>query len=260
MKILIAGDTHGNEKHIERVFSHAQNEECELIIQVGDFGYGWSFDPAGNDRFSLRCAELVDQTGIEIWWLGGNHENYDDLYAKIGDDLPKGFEMFPGVVYLGRGYSFVLDDVKFLACGGAVSVDRRMRVPYVSWWPQEAINNVDIERCKVAGKVDVLLTHDFAWESDIVDRHLDSYWGEVAQRDTEANRRRVSEILHNCDADRMFHGHLHHFYSEMLSYSHGGMTRDIHRTHVSGLGKDMDPLWKSTMIFDTEEFNEKKRK
>lgn len=252
MRICLAGDIHGNKNHAKNVFSEACHKNADLIIQVGDYGYGWHLTQFKGTGGKVECdfthfiSDLVKETGIPFMWLDGNHENFDHLYETLPDFTPQEdgtFEMAPGVFYIPRGTRLEFGGVKFLVCGGAVSVDKRMRVPYVSWWAQEALTQEDVDKCARAGKVDVLLTHDFPWEGTIVDRHLDSYWGEQAGYDTAHNRKLVSEILKNSGAKLQVHGHLHIEYDEMICN---------HSVHLKGLNCDGTPMRESTVIYDTE--------
>ena len=65
--------------------------------------------------------------------------------------------------------SFRLDSETFTvgmkAIGGAVSIDKMYRTPYVSWWPEEEITYHDIDNAldhleKINNKVDYVITHE----------------------------------------------------------------------------------------------------
>lgn len=48
----------------------------------------------------------------------------------------------------------------WLALGGAGSIDRLVRVPGHSWWPEEVITDADVVTAAASGPVDVLVCHD----------------------------------------------------------------------------------------------------
>ena len=247
-KILFAGDTHGNYAHTERVFDHALRNDADLIVQVGDFGFGWQQIADGSDYFSSLVSGLAQTHRIPLYWLGGNHENYDALDALVGTAPPDVSEIAPQVYYLARGATLTFDGVRFLFCGGATSVDKKYRVDGVSWWRQEEISYADVDRCKAQGTVDFLITHDFPWEVDgVVDRHLDPYWGEEAQEKTIASRKKISTILSNCNAFFQIHGHLHINYNQTI-------TVNEHPVLVRGLGCDGMPMEMSTYLIDTNDY------
>lgn len=257
MRICLAGDTHGNSIHMQNVFTHARRMDADLIVQLGDFGYGWSSRQVkggkAEDEFSLNVSKFARRTGIDLWWLGGNHENYDlieDRILTLPGEEDGTIEYLPGVRYIPRGVVLDLDGVRFLTCGGACSVDQGYRELGRSYWIQELTSDADVARCAEAGKVDVVLTHDFPFECEVVDRHLSPLWGEKAQRETIGNRRQISRILAASGAKRLVHGHLHHRYDEMIMVPNQ-VTRDMRQVHVTGLDCDGTLMQDSTYFFDT---------
>ena len=251
-KILLAGDFHGNANHAERVFWRARAEGAEAVVQLGDYGFGWETRQYKGTGGVVECAftrtmeKFVARTDIPFYWIDGNHENFDLLESTLGGLYPEDdgtYMLRPGVFYIPRGTMLNWSGVRILCCGGAVSVDRRHRTPYVSWWPQEAITDENVERCALQGEADILLTHDFPWECNIVDRHLAPYWGEEANTNSSLDRMRVSTILNECRAYAVFHGHLHIPYYEEIRYPNGSAV-------VKGLDCDATPLDGSTHLLD----------
>jgi len=252
MKILFVGDTHGNLTHTRNVFAHACRMEADRIVQVGDFGYGWDRQQfAGTDgriecRFTRKVSEVAQKTGIPLYWLPGNHENYDFLEETLDtlEAKPDGtYELAPMVFYIPRGALLEIDGKRLLFCGGAVSIDKKRRTPGKSWWPQELITPEDVAKCAVAGQVDVLITHDFPWECEVVDRHLAPYWGAEAQDNTIKNRKNISRILETCGAKLNIHGHLHVSYTELIQV--GG-----NEVKVVGLDCDGTPMSDCTVLLN----------
>ncbi len=252
MKILLVGDTHGNFRHIRNVYAHAARKEVDQIIQLGDFGFGWARDPA-HCLFSVAVSELALETAIPLYWLDGNHENFDflDILLEGREPLADGTYMIePDVYYVPRGTMLHRDGKKIMVCGGATSVDKAFRTPHESWWEQEAITYDDIYAVRraahVDGPADVLLTHDFPWECDIVDRHLNPRWGEGVTDMVRAGRTKVSEVLVASGAHRQFHGHLHLRYDENITVRQGSV-------HVTGLDKDDEMMDLCAYLLDTDE-------
>lgn len=246
MRILLAGDTHGNAFHLGRVFDHAVGKGAERIVQLGDFGYGWATTADGDDLFVETASQYAAKSGIPLYYIEGNHENFDALEAVLADKTPEPdgtYRMADGVYYIPRGTLLWWDGVRILCCGGATSVDKKYRVNGVSWWRQEEILFADVDTCLGRGRADILLTHDFPWESTVVDRHLDPYWGVEAQEKTLASRKKISRILGNCAAALNVHGHLHVPY-----------TQDVHvrgqRTRIIGTNCDATPMHESTLLLD----------
>ena len=249
MKIILAGDFHGNLFHAEQVFHHAQGKGAEAIVQLGDFGFGWEFTRSGACKFTEQIGEMAAQHGVPLYWIDGNHENFDLLEQTLAGLTPQADGTYRlsadpvGVFYIPRGTVLEWDGQRILCCGGAVSIDKGRRRQGVSWWPQEPIGDSDVEKCFEAGPADILLTHDFPMECNIVDRHLDPYWGEEANANSQANRKRVSKILVGSDARRVFYGHLHISYEERI-YPLG------HEVTVRGLDCDATTMRSSTFLLD----------
>ena len=63
-----------------------------------------------------------------------------------------------------RGEIMTLEGKTFFCLGGACSIDKALRTPHVSWWPDEEITRHDIDNAianldKVNNKVDYVITH-----------------------------------------------------------------------------------------------------
>jgi predicted phosphodiesterase len=163
MKVLLAGDTHCNRSHVTYLFNVARDNDCSLIIQLGDFGF-WPRHKQGSEYLE-HCQGLAKRRGVELWWLDGNHEDHDfiDAFApekeKIYTTVGRRGALYPNLKYLSRGARFELDGVKFIAYGGAFSVDRAQGAKFVSWFPQEMIDLGHVESLSNE-PVDVLLSHD----------------------------------------------------------------------------------------------------
>jgi hypothetical protein len=245
---------------MRNVFAHACRVEAEQIIQVGDFGYGFDRKQYKGGDSLLECVfvrhveKMVEETGIPLYWLPGNHENYDLLgYAIEGEGTALAapitlqddgtYECRPGVFYIPRGTVLERGEKRILACGGAASVDKARRQPFISWWPGELITDADVAKCRQAGKVDILLSHDLPLAVSVVDRHLDPYWGEEAARTTLENRVKISRVLSNCGATLMIHGHLHHGYTEEVRINDQVVK-------VIGLDQGTAPMYDSTHLLN----------
>ena len=234
MNITLAGDWHGNVQHMRWAYAVACRHDTDVIVQLGDFGFGFDKRQYKGTGGRLECvfthqiSKIAQETGIPCYWLDGNHENFDLLEETLADLTPEEdgtYQIAPMVFYIPRGTAMTWGGKRWLCCGGAVSVDKLRpppgRVPYISWWPQEAITDEDVETCRLAGQADIVLSHDMPFGPTIVDRHLGAYWGEEAQRNTEANQTRLTTILENSGARELFHGHLHIPYTEEIINRNG---------------------------------------
>ena len=169
MNVLIAGDIHGDYHHILRLLEVARNHDCNIILALGDFGY------FPNRKWSIEFLTLTNnacqKSGMNIYWLDGNHENHADIFQMTQGANDQSFltvmneTILSNLHYLPRGYVFDIDDVSFMSYGGAYSIDRSMRVKNISWFPEEMI---DIEHLRSLPDqhVDILLTHDVPYGFD----------------------------------------------------------------------------------------------
>jgi len=246
VRILLVGDTHRNSTFLASAFAAAKRNECELIVQLGDFGFGWQWLPLTDTlavcKFSAIASMLVEKTGIGLRFIDGNHENFDKLsLLPVGETGMR--EVAPGVFHLPRGMRFEIDGASFLALGGATSLDRLARTPSVSWWEAEAITTRDVEACG-SETVDVLLTHDMPLQCGLRSDRAQSGFGIKADMDWYLNRLRVAEVVETVRPKWVFHGHLHHRYERDL--------RPELATTVLGLASDKSPLGLSSVVFDTQ--------
>ena len=261
-RLLLAGDVHANSQHMQAVMGHACRVDADAVVQLGDWGYGFGLSQRKITSekyctFTDHVSKFVQRTEnvatgrrkIPVFWIDGNHSNFDHLEEvceKVGLNDGDTYEVAPDVFYVPRGTLLMFGAKRFLCCGGGTSIDKKQRTPFVSWWPQEAITDADVEKCAEAGQVDVMLTHDFPWEVNVVDRHLDPYWGVEAQEQVIHSRNQISKIAGRAKPKHLIHGHLHHAYQEDI------LVEDW-LIHVRGLTCDNHSMATSTFLLDTED-------
>lgn len=114
----VIGDCHG---HISIKNRNRRNylnliKKAEYSLQLGDMGFNYS--PLAN----------VDSDKHRV--IGGNHDNYDNLTKHFLGDF--------GVVEVPFNYFFIR---------GELSVDKKYRVPNVSWWQAEEMTTARMNEC-----------------------------------------------------------------------------------------------------------------
>ena len=69
----------------------------------------------------------------------GNHENYDLIKSCAVERVfgADAYKLNPRTFYLMNGEIYNIEGIKSFVFGGADSIDKAYRVPYVSWWPEE---------------------------------------------------------------------------------------------------------------------------
>ena len=133
-RIVVAGDWHGDEEWaisvIRRVPRLLAAESQRIVLHLGDFGI-WP-DQHGKaylDRVSGALAEAE----AELWFVDGNHEDFAQLGKLDENPGPDGrVTVVPRVMHLPRGYRWNWHGLTWLACGGAVSLDRAVRTEGVT--------------------------------------------------------------------------------------------------------------------------------
>lgn len=159
--IFITGDTHGDVDYKKLLKLKEMNLSHEdYLIICGDAAICWS------PKVTQYFLDLYNDLGCTILFIDGNHENFTML-----NSLPlveyKGALMHQvdeHIFHILRGEIMTLNNITFLCLGGACSIDKAYRTPYVSWWPEEEINKHDIDNAianlqKTNNKVDYVITH-----------------------------------------------------------------------------------------------------
>lgn len=217
MKVLVAGDTHGRMWQVNYLLDVAREQGCDRIVQVGDFGYWPHIEP-----FAERVNRAAMRAGIDVYWLDGNHENFDMLEEVVDVDAAEPQQMLANLWYLPRGATWEWDQLRFMSLGGAYSIDVASRVEGSSWWRQELLTREQVERAMDRGLVDVLFTHDAP--DGVCPIIREGYKGDLI---SQGNRKAISAVMEAVHPRLLVHGHYHHRYS-----------RVVHGTHVEGLGRD----------------------
>lgn len=217
MFVMICGDWHGDLPWADLCLRTARENGIDTILQLGDNGFVWRTDRTDGLEVVAR------EHGVHVAFLPGNHEGWEIL-DQCEKGRPDGAEYEQGplggyllqqhVEYLGRVHRFELGGRTFLSVGGAVSVDKAMRSPYISWWPQEETTDLDVLRAIKDGPVEVLLTHDAPANETLEAALSGNGWYLAAKLESEslANRTRIRDIYNAVTPKLAFHGHFHHAY------------------------------------------------
>lgn len=256
MRFLIAGDTHGNLRHVHYLIKCAHETKATSVVVVGDFGY-WEHTDAGRE-FLDRVDQLANIRGVTVYFLDGNHDKTSLLLARYADQVGAGgfLQVRSYIKYIPRGHSWTWDRIRFLALGGAYSIDKFIRLqqekdrglpPGSLWFPEEEMSDGDLHTAigRLSG-VDVILAHDKPAGST-PDRNF---------KDLPLclpNQRRLQLAIRALEPLAFYHGHLHHHYAQRMEYTaaRNGVPKDV---LVRGLGCDGMGA-DSWVLFDTEVFN-----
>ena len=233
-RILVAGDWHGNEDWalnvIRRVPGLLAGEPRRLILHLGDFGI-WP-DRAGL-AYLARITEVLAETGAELWFIDGNHEDFG-LLAKLdaGGSITDGRVLVrPGVYHLPRGCRWAWHGRAWLGCGGGVSLDKAVRTAGVDWWPDEEITTAQVAAISAAGPADVLVSHDCPAGVQHDFGHPPPGWDPADLARNDAHRQRLRSLVDAVQPSYVMHGHLHRAYQRDCDFGYGPV-------QVTGLAAD----------------------
>jgi hypothetical protein len=147
MSILFSGDFHADSrgeldliteeallvKYGEEIYSN-----IKYHIILGDGGFMWPHN-VERDKYNYK---MLGKRPFPVLCVLGNHEpiygmkNIPEADIGIGEAVYK-IKSKPFVAYLKRGKVYIIDGIKFLVLGGALSIDKYRRIPNVTWWEKE---------------------------------------------------------------------------------------------------------------------------
>lgn len=232
----IAGDWHGNLRYIERALMFLKNKEKDVVIHLGDLGT--LSDP---HNFIGYLTENARRADIIVAFIDGNHENFEWLlrHPVDADGIRR---LSSHVWHLPRGYRWEWGGVKFLALGGAYSIDQEDRVLGVDRFLEETITVGDMHEATQGGEVDVMFTHDAPNFVTIPGLLKPSGFPYQDELESEMHRSNLGLVVDTVKPKYLFHGHFHIRYSALRK------RRDF-VTYVHGLDMDGTPFPKN-MITD----------
>lgn len=229
-KIMFLGDTHANTNWLVAMIERARLNDCDTIVQLGDFGY--RFD----SNFMKRVRYALGANDVDLYFVDGNHDEHSTPWAwpfdADGFQIPAVGTHRERLHYIPRGHRWEWWGLKFLGLGGAASVDRQWRTEYTSWWSTEYIREKDINKAVDGGTVDVMVTHDHPVNVPIPSeshRHETNGfgWPEFDLKMSRDNRQALQAVVDEVKPKLYLHGHYH-------------SRRDIVVDGMRVIGLDMD--------------------
>lgn len=225
--IAVAGDWHRNMRWVSQLINFlATQRHITHILHVGDFGI------IGNTSEYLRTLdEATSRTGVEVYFVRGNHDNPDFLDSLPLDHrgfAPLSYSSTPRVFYVPDGTFMTWRGKTILGIGGAVSIDKRLRSAGLEWWPNEVIpgNILDVVEPHLPLEgVDVIISHD---APELAAVPLNPAFAALFSREVvdecEAHRSYFQEVVDALRPRNLIHGHYHVFYDEEFTHPELGYT------------------------------------
>lgn len=213
--LLATGDTHGsidmmklNQHHFPLQKKLTKND---YLLIAGDFGHIWY--PPGHMREREQNYYLNDYFPSRKYttlFIDGNHEN-ENLIDTYPDEVWNGGKIHrinDSIIHLKRGQVFEIDGLKVFTMGGACSIDKANRIPYISWWPEEEPSNEELEEGisnleKHNWKVDIVVTHTVSEKvlNKLLDKGMNKY--------PESLNKYFAMLENNLQYKKWFFGHFH---------------------------------------------------
>ena len=150
MSILFSGDFHANacnelhsitKKTLIKKYGQKIFDSIRYHIILGDGGFMWE----GSHRTDLFNYKSLSFRPFPVLCVLGNHDpilgmnDLTEVDIGIGETVYK-INNNPFTAYLKRGKIYIIDGIKFLVLGGALSIDKNERKPNIEWWEQEYWN------------------------------------------------------------------------------------------------------------------------
>lgn len=207
-KIGLIGDSHGNDFFLRRAMELISGTGGTKAVQLGDFGVGDWGQPGRGERFLDHVADIVEDEGIPLYFIDGNHEDFDSIdgWFDIHEPNDDGhLEIRPNLFYIPRGSFWTWYNKNWFAMGGAYSIDKEYRIEGISWWARETPTMAEMEKGveNVAGRpVDVMIAHDAMAETPW-DRPL------IPIQASLQVRQDLSVLVREVQPKTYFHGHYH---------------------------------------------------
>lgn len=155
---VVFGDWHSNSKYATHAIARAMNTfKPDIFLHVGDFGI---FET--KESYIKSVEETLAEVDRELWFVDGNHEDFEMLKGYPYDS--RGLQKVTDHIYrIPRGYSWEWSSKKFVALGGAHSIDMRFRQPGLTWWADEIITEEDFQKTIRNSHADFMITHEAPW-------------------------------------------------------------------------------------------------
>lgn len=268
MKLLFAGDWHGDEDWASEAIGRAADTGAAWVVQLGDFGFGFyrlGDDPAQPGDWAPRCpfarrvSALAVELGVQVVFIDGNHDN-PVLLARLAHSRdPAGAEAFvpveDGLFWAPRGHRWEWDGIRFGALGGAYSIDRRMRTTGLDFWPEEVTAPADVARLG-HDPLDVLVCHD----GPTIPEGFRPLPGASPRKVDQASRDQVATAVERTRPRLVVHGHWHLRYTAERpdggrAGAAGGSGRAAPATRVEGLASNLEHDDRALLALDLSGFD-----
>ena len=212
MSIYLTGDTHGDFTRLSKKNFPEQKDLTreDYVIVTGDLGLLWK-----EDKTYKYWLDFLNSRNFTVLWVDGNHESFSMLKEFQEEEWNGGAvrKISDNIIYLGRGKVFEIEDKTFFTFGGARSIDRGHRIPYVSWWPEEEATYADCQEAennleRYNYNVDYIITH--AIFPELITPMFHKYNLKNMPQYSGASEKYLSNVYRNVEFKHWYFGHYHY--------------------------------------------------
>ena len=160
--VYFTGDIHGNAKEILRISTKLNLTLDDVLIILGDVGANYY-----GERIDCHTKNVLAKAGTTILCIHGNHEMRPSTIPTYKTKEWNGGtvwyeERHPYLLFAKDGEIYTIGKYRYIAIGGAYSVDKQWREPNVSWWADEQPSSeikAYVEQQLATQDVDAILSH-----------------------------------------------------------------------------------------------------
>lgn len=248
--IMFVGDTHGSAWDLTRAINAAGTRgNVTHMIVLGDFGF-WSGLPT--ETFLDTTSKELSKHNITLYFVDGNHEDHVRLNSlPLAEDGTR--PVRHNIIHLPRGLRWEWEGIRFLAFGGAYSVDRDWRKLGVSYFKEETATPEQVAAATAQGVTDVLIMHDSpAGVPNLITDTPEhqargiEFFGKHNIDNATAHREILRPLLTETKPALIFHGHYHHPFTRPFK------GHDMGHTMVISLDESSKKLGDSIFVIDLE--------
>lgn len=196
--MYIISDIHGNVNTFLKLMSKKPFQDRDVVL-LGDVGYGFpEFDVERFNDYLLRNPR------IRFYIIQGNHDNADCMNVPILN-----------VRYITTktgAMVYNIENNSVIMIPGALSYDKNMRVPGVSWWENEQLSEEQLSKVvELAKDCDIILSHDAPLQQYFM------FFPETKpSRTNRALDMLLMELIRTQRKTLWLHGHLHENYIDIF--------------------------------------------
>ena len=208
--VYFTGDIHGVPWKITRLVEKMKLTSTDTIVILGDVGANYYLDERDE-----RVKSALDSLKVDILCIHGNHEiRPANIQSYKLQEWKEGHvwceDKYPNLKFAKDGEIYLLEGRRYIAIGGAYSVDKFYRQARgIGWWEDEQPSNkikAYVEKQISANNFEIILSHTCPHKYEPTDMFLPGIDQSKVDKSTEEWLDKIEEKY---DYQRWFCGHWH---------------------------------------------------